>query len=357
MKRPWLKFYPADWRSDPRLRMCSLAARGLWIDLISYMHEGEPYGHLRIGGIHPTPGQIANLIGRPEREVAAAFIELTANGVCDQSADGAIVSRRMVRDAIRSDEGREQVNKRWGNRGPNRYDDETPNMSPTAEPKSIPPAEPITQRLETRDQTEKKEATGSSEPVTARKLKYPAAFEGWWLAYPRTPVMSKKEAISAWNRLSEPDRLLAVAALPKYREFLKSKSDHPVVHACRFLSQRRFDGFEEIATEPASLQGFYAEFGSQELDAWDAYRMDFEGKKYPRDKRGGWSFPTRWPTGYEVKNGHGAHDGEGGAQTGAKGLSGREIAPDEGFGSGSGGAHGVGGTAPPQRSPGRFAIE
>lgn len=98
---------------------------------------------------------------------------------------------------------------------------------------------------ETDNREEKKEATGSSEPVRPR-LKYPPAFEGWWLAYPKTPVMSKKEALTAWNRLSEEDRLRAVAALSSYIAFLKSNPDHPVVHACRFLSQRRFDGFLEV---------------------------------------------------------------------------------------------------------------
>lgn len=197
----------------------------------------------------------------------------------------------------------------------------------TSNTEAGPPAneqQPITDN----PKEEKKEATGSSEPVRS-KLKYPAAFEGWWLAYPRTPVMSKKEAIAAWNRLPEPDRLLAVSALPKYAAFLKSNPNHPVVHACRFLSQRRFDGFDE-AQGPApegSPPGFYAAFGAPELDAWDAYRMDFEGRKYPRDKRGGWSFPTRWPTGYEVKNGHGAHNGTGGAQEGTERLFGHETVP------------------------------
>ena len=37
--RPWMKWYPADWRSDPGLRMCSFAARGLWADLLALMHE------------------------------------------------------------------------------------------------------------------------------------------------------------------------------------------------------------------------------------------------------------------------------------------------------------------------------
>ncbi len=297
MKRPWLKFYPADWRSDPRLRMCSLAARGLWIDLISYMHEGEPYGHLGLHGIHPTVHEIAGLVGRPEREVVVAFSELVAKGVCDQSDDGAIVSRRMVRDKAKDE--RDQANGKEGG-------------NPELIARVNPPNKPTTnggdkaQKLEARI-PEKKEATGSEvEPVRAR-LKYPAAFEGWWLAYPnRTPVMSKKEALSAWNRLSEPDRLAATEGLTKYREWLKSHADHPVVHACRFLSQRRFDGFEERPTVGealvTSLIGFYAADGTAELDAWDAHYRATKGINAPRDHHFGWRFPTQWPPGYEVKS-------------------------------------------------------
>jgi len=29
-KNPWVTFYPTDWRADPGLRHCSLAARGRW---------------------------------------------------------------------------------------------------------------------------------------------------------------------------------------------------------------------------------------------------------------------------------------------------------------------------------------
>jgi hypothetical protein len=111
MKRPWLKFYPADWRSEPRLRMCSLAARGLWIDLISYMHEGEPYGYLTVNGTRPTMEQIASLLGRPTKEVKGAFDELISLGVCS-SENGTIVSRRMVRDKAK--EERDQANGKGG---------------------------------------------------------------------------------------------------------------------------------------------------------------------------------------------------------------------------------------------------
>lgn len=112
MKRPWLKFYPADWRADPRLRMCSLAARGLWIDLMTYMHEGEPYGHLTIDGLVPTVDAMAGLVGRPHREVIKALVELEARGVFDRGDKGVIISRRMVRDKARDD--KHQANGKLG---------------------------------------------------------------------------------------------------------------------------------------------------------------------------------------------------------------------------------------------------
>lgn len=99
MSRPWMKFYPLDWRGDPRLRMCSLSARGLWIDVMSYMHEGQPYGHLTIDGVAPDLAGIAALIGRPVAETKKALSELEVRNVFSRAPEGTIFSRRMVRDA------------------------------------------------------------------------------------------------------------------------------------------------------------------------------------------------------------------------------------------------------------------
>ena len=49
--------------------------------------------------------------------------------------------------------------------------------------------------------------------------------------------------MKAWEKLSSEDRNLATVAVPKFATWLKTKPDHPAVHACRFLSQRRFEGF------------------------------------------------------------------------------------------------------------------
>lgn len=95
---PWMKFNCAAWRGNPELRMCSLAARGLWIDMISYMHEGTPYGHMTIKGIAPTLDEIASLVGRPVNEVRKAMAELETKQIFSRGETGTIYSRRMVRD-------------------------------------------------------------------------------------------------------------------------------------------------------------------------------------------------------------------------------------------------------------------
>lgn len=114
MKQPWMKFHPTDWRGELRLRACSLAARGLWIDLITYMTEGTPYGHLTIEGVAPDMKAMAALVGRPTAEVKKALAELEERGVFSRTAAGVIFSRRMVRDYRKSEEGRKAIARRWG---------------------------------------------------------------------------------------------------------------------------------------------------------------------------------------------------------------------------------------------------
>ncbi|MFP5077033.1 hypothetical protein ACLE20_06970 [Rhizobium sp. YIM 134829] len=82
----------------------------------------------------------------------------------------------------------------------------------------------------------------------ARKVNsYPEAFEAFWIAYPRSPNMSKREAYEAWQKLDEAERAACVAAVPPYIAFLKSKPEHETIHACRFISKRRFEGFHSAA--------------------------------------------------------------------------------------------------------------
>ena len=98
MKRPAFQFYPADWRKDMALQSCSVAARGLWIDLLCIAHECEPYGHLTVNGRPMTAAQIGRHTGLTQRECERLLAELADAGVSSSTDEGVIFSRRMVRD-------------------------------------------------------------------------------------------------------------------------------------------------------------------------------------------------------------------------------------------------------------------
>lgn len=95
---------------------------------------------------------------------------------------------------------------------------------------------------------------GSPEGTEKRKRKpaYTGAFEAFWLAYPRSPNMSKAEAFAEWRKLGETDQVACVAAVPGYIAYLKSKPWQQTIDACRFISKRRFDGYATVPGEAAA---------------------------------------------------------------------------------------------------------
>ncbi len=98
MKRPSFQFYPSDWLRDTALRSCSGLARGLWIDMICYMHEGSPYGYLKVGNKVILPSNLSLMTGLTLHEVETCLKELHDAGVYNIDDSGAIFSRRMIRD-------------------------------------------------------------------------------------------------------------------------------------------------------------------------------------------------------------------------------------------------------------------
>ncbi|WP_395451168.1 hypothetical protein ACHMW7_16075 [Aminobacter sp. UC22_36] len=109
-----MKFYTSDWRADPALRMCSVGARGLWMEMLCIMHEAEPYGSLRVNSRPVIDRQLASLAGSSIDEVSSLLAELEAAGVFSRDNDGVIFSRRMQRDQEKA-EAHKANGKRGGN--------------------------------------------------------------------------------------------------------------------------------------------------------------------------------------------------------------------------------------------------
>jgi len=218
VKRPAFQFYPADWRKDPALSTCSLAARGLWIELICVAHESDAYGVLSINGKPMNIQQIARSVGESPAVVSKLLAELEQSNVFSRDDQGSIYSRRMVKDEhirdIRANAGRLGGN---------------PDL------------------LKQKDkQTSKQILTPSSSsssseitPIVPNEV-----FERFWRAYPNK--VGKKSALKAWERLKlTPDdqRLAAMRAgldaaklSPQWRE----EKGRYIPHAATWLNGERW---------------------------------------------------------------------------------------------------------------------
>lgn len=112
-ERPWFKFFPADWRADTSLKMVSMGARALWLEMLCIMHEGTPRGFLTVRGKQVQPRQLAVLVGCGLDEVEALLAELEDAEIFSRSSAGVIHSRKMARETQVSEDQRGRVKKRW----------------------------------------------------------------------------------------------------------------------------------------------------------------------------------------------------------------------------------------------------
>ena len=110
-KLPAFQFYPGDWMKDPALRSCSLAARGIWMDLLCLMFECDRRGFLQAPTGKPySNDQLARMTGCALDEITNLLQELEAAGVYSRTNHGIIFSRRLKRDEEARAENRKRQN-------------------------------------------------------------------------------------------------------------------------------------------------------------------------------------------------------------------------------------------------------
>ena len=266
-KRPFIKFYTADWRSDPSLRMCSPVARCLWLELMCIMHEATPSGFLLVAGKPPTVPEVARLTCMSIDDVKAGLAELSERKVFSRNKAGVVYSRRMNRDRLLRESGEKNARKRWDqapeiieedgrpNGIPNSYKLETRKVGSSVgsnEPHSDRP--PPTQTLPEPHQqpalTLEAQDSGSSGVGRAKgRNQYPADFEAFWLAYPKTngpkDAAYREWVATAKARPPMPALLAKVEAFKRTREVYDGKAVWPE----RWLKQARWQ-IEFIPYQP-----------------------------------------------------------------------------------------------------------
>lgn len=221
---PWGKFVWSKWLSDARLRACSYAARGLWMDMLCYMDASEEKGFLLVGSRAATSTEIARIVGGERRMVERLLAELEAHGVFSRDNRGAIFNRKMARDHVKS---RENIanGKLGGNpnlKKNNELPEKTVNPSVKAdkeedierEKESNTPIPPFG----VQPQAAPSALNGAKDALPKRARFVPGeapAFDEFWRRYPRKiegPVAAKK----AWDKAiaggAEPNAIIGGVA-------------------------------------------------------------------------------------------------------------------------------------------------
>lgn len=94
-----MPFDTRDWLCCPELKVLAPDVRGLWLDMLCYMWESPERGVM----VKPTlelytKREIVRMVGLDSEGTGRWLDSLIEAGVCGVRADGAIYSRRMVRE-------------------------------------------------------------------------------------------------------------------------------------------------------------------------------------------------------------------------------------------------------------------
>jgi len=112
---PYMPFYVGDWLKCPEVRALPPDYRGLWFDLLCYMWESTERGVMVNPNGRPyTDNEIVRMVGLDNQNTGNWLTILLTEGVCSRREDGAIFSKRMVRD-----EKTRQVRRETGAKGGN----------------------------------------------------------------------------------------------------------------------------------------------------------------------------------------------------------------------------------------------
>lgn len=290
---PWDKFYWNDWENDPALKLCSLAAQGLWMRMLCICAKADPKGYLLVAGQPLSPADLASLVGKGEGDVETHLSELTSKGVLSLDRKSRIYSRRMVRDVQKAQTARQ--NGRFG--GNPTLGNKTTN-SASDNPQVIPPDKPHKPLAK---ELSNESSDKSTKPAKSR-LSYPPTFQAFWDSYPTDSLMSKKAAFAAFQKLSAEDVEDLMSSLAGFRSYCSQHPDYRPVHAVRYITQRRDEGFIAFAKKTAAQ--VRVEKGTPQWTAWERHYRETRGTTPPLDgKNEGWWFPSEYPP---VKQGQAA---------------------------------------------------
>jgi hypothetical protein len=197
--------------------MCSLAARGLWMEMLSIMHEADPRGSLLINGNTIGAKQLASLCSATLRETIALLTELEAAGVFSRAENGTIFSRRMKRDDEKAE--RDKANGKAG--GNPRLNAGVNPLDKAQRPEAI---------FQKREPKERTRASALVAPWTE------ADRERFWDAFPNK--VGKADAMKAFDKAS--NKVTPEVLFPALNRYANKSDDRPFCNPATWLNQERW---------------------------------------------------------------------------------------------------------------------
>jgi CubicO group peptidase (beta-lactamase class C family) len=206
--------------------------------MICYMHEGNPYGHLKVGDKVILPPNLARMVGETLEVVEGWLEELRHAGVYDIAEDGSIYSRRMIRD-----ENLRQIRANGGKLGGN------PKLK-SRDKVNLEDNQKVVQEVKQKPTP----SSSSSSSSSSSKNIYTSAFEEFWSIYPSKT--GKGEAYKNWKRVN-PDKQLTETILASVDAYKDSKrvKDGFVKNPATWLNQRCWEDEAEASVAQSAFAG------------------------------------------------------------------------------------------------------
>jgi len=78
-------------------------------------------------------------------------------------------------------------------------------------------------------------------------------FEEFWRTFPTDPLMSKKKTHDVWRKMSRAEQAKAMESLEAFCKYVERRPTYRPVHACKYLTERRYEGFVKTHLDPAAV--------------------------------------------------------------------------------------------------------
>ena len=220
------------------------------MDMICLMHEGTPYGHLKVGGkVNPKvdgkvihPPNLARILGSTLPETEGWLAELDGAGVFSRADDGCIYSRRMVRD----EEIREKRSA-GGSLGGNPSLKTGEKVNPKVDGKVGVKVNPKVKEKDNLFPTPASASASSSS--SANSLTPDEGFALFWSKYPRKTAKDKAEA--SWKRLNPSpeleDQIISDVLKRKTSPDWCKDGGQYIPHPTTYLNQKRWEEVIEVS--------------------------------------------------------------------------------------------------------------